>query len=231
MSEGEFMGRLQGCVFRLRLFQDRDRWVCIFPQPDEVLIKRSSVVLFAFQCSGTRKPEVSKSCDRFVDGHSGVIENPLEFGESRPAVVDGQVRFSTHKSGIHVERDDLCRLAQFVPPRVLQQFNGVIGVLGIQRDLGANDRQIVELHESVLGILLGDAIRQSLRSHTITSKCIRHRCGSLRILTTGGDRNGRECVLRFLGVAVQGLMDGAIGAVSGGRFFQVSRDCRVAGAL
>src|ERR1700733_2450553 len=79
--------RLQPCRFRLRLFQDWDLRVCIFPQLEEVLIKGLSSINVALQNSRPRQPQVGKRSNGLVEGHSWVIQNLLEFGESCGAVV------------------------------------------------------------------------------------------------------------------------------------------------
>jgi hypothetical protein len=69
-------------VFRLRLFEDRDVGVGVFPQGERILVGRPLPVLISRQGEGSAQLHVHQCAYRIGAHDPAVIENLLKFGNS-----------------------------------------------------------------------------------------------------------------------------------------------------
>ena len=84
-------------VLRLRLPQDGNIGVGIFPERKEIVIRRPCLSGVALQKIRSRQAEAGKHADCFVDHHTAVLQDLLELGRSLLAQTGRQIRFSSYK--------------------------------------------------------------------------------------------------------------------------------------
>ena len=87
-------------VLRFRSDEDRNVRICVFPQREEILIRRFGLGGVALHGIGSADLEMRESADGLVYHNSKMVEDFLELGCRLAALKPGQVRFPAHINGI-----------------------------------------------------------------------------------------------------------------------------------
>jgi hypothetical protein len=152
-------------VFRLRLFQDGDVGVSIFPQGEEVLIGGFCFGGVALHGIGSTQLEMSQYADGIADHDPGVIENFLKFPGGFSALARGQIRLPTRIDGIEGAEEtglSAARLAQFIGNGDLEKFDGLCGIAMVQREKRSHGWQVIELNRRIFGEAAFQIVGQGL---------------------------------------------------------------------
>src|SRR5215472_6041253 len=97
-----------------------------------------------------------------VEHNSTMVKDFLELGGGFSAPMRGQVRFTAQVDGIK-----LAPTTQFVRPRRLEDPEGARRIVAIQRKLGANGWEVIELDDCMLREAAAQILRQFLSLYRI----------------------------------------------------------------
>ena len=86
-------------MFRLRLLEDRDVWICVLPERQEILVGSLCLGLIAQQSESSAQLQMRQSAHRIGANNAAVIENLLKFGRGFNPLMSGQIRLAAHIGG------------------------------------------------------------------------------------------------------------------------------------
>src|SRR5215471_16447662 len=206
-------------VLSLRLFQDWDFGVGIFPKRKKVLIGRLGLGDVALQHISATEAKMGKRTDWLHEDEAAMVVDLLELGGSLATLMRSQIGFATDKDWKH--RGPF-RINGSRPPKLIRYGdpktrNGDEGVSSVEREPSADGRQIVELHDGVFRVVLGQIVGQYFRSRVIPGVGKRERGKILQIAA----RRDLQCQTgpspRFVDVAEPGFSQSGGDGVEGGR--------------
>jgi hypothetical protein len=93
-------GLLQLRVLSFSLLQDGDVGVGVFPEREEILVRRLGLGRVALHNIGSADLEMGEYSDGLVDYNSAMVEDFLELGGGFAALMRGQIGFASNKNGI-----------------------------------------------------------------------------------------------------------------------------------
>src|SRR5579862_6311021 len=82
---------LEFCVLGFGLLQDGNVRVGVFPQREEILIRRARLGLIAGNCVGPPQLQMRQRSNNGIEHNTGMIQNLLKLGSSFIALVQKQV--------------------------------------------------------------------------------------------------------------------------------------------
>src|SRR6266567_3282597 len=83
-------------VFRFGLLEDRDVWICVLPERQEILVGSLCLGLIAQQSESSAQLQMRQSAHRIGANNAAVSENLLKFRRGFNAPMGGQIRLAAH---------------------------------------------------------------------------------------------------------------------------------------
>src|ERR1700730_5265582 len=125
------------CVFGLGRDEHGNVRVGVFPERQEILIRRLGLGGVALHGIGTGEAEMGQCAYRFVQRNPAMIQNLLELGCGFLALMCGPIRISTYVDGMQSSEHGTL-LSQLIRSRDLKDFNCVYRIVAIESKLRAN---------------------------------------------------------------------------------------------
>src|SRR5436190_11638660 len=84
---------LKLCVLGLGLLQDRDVWICVFPEGKKILIRAAGFGDVALEGVGATQLEMCQCADGFIQNNATMIEDFLKLCRSFAALMCSKIGF------------------------------------------------------------------------------------------------------------------------------------------
>ena len=99
-------------VLRFSLLKNRDVWVGVFPEDEEILVLLASLDCVTLHCVSAGRAEMRKHPERVANHDSAVIHNFLKFPGGFGTLAGGQVCLATHLDRIEGSEIHKCCAAR-----------------------------------------------------------------------------------------------------------------------
>src|SRR5258705_2988522 len=113
--------------------------------------------------------KMGKRTDWLVQYEAAMIKDLLEFGGSLASLMRSQIGFATHKDRKHCGpiQSNGFRHPKLVRCRGPKTLNGARSISFVERELSADARQVIELHNCVFRKPLVQIVRQRFRARVL----------------------------------------------------------------